>query len=68
MVDTGRPSIGETLLPLEVVEEAVVRLRGGTAAGICKISVKLLTDGGTPCNMGHMWSSQLYGDPESFLL
>ena len=36
------PPINETATSLDEVKEAVARLRGGKAAGICSISVKLL--------------------------
>ena len=45
MVDAD-PTINKAAPSLDEVKEAVARLRGGKAAGICNISAKLLKGGG----------------------
>ncbi|KAG0728620.1 Monocarboxylate transporter 9 [Chionoecetes opilio] len=45
-VDADPPPIDETAPSLDEVREAVAKLKGGKAAGVCNISAELLRDGG----------------------
>ena len=48
------PSIDESPPSLDEVREAVVKLRGGKAPGICNISVGMLKEGERPWSLGCM--------------
>ena len=43
------PPISKTVLSFDDVKEAVAKLRGGKAAGICNIYMELLKAGGEGC-------------------